>query len=124
MTLATVVLWICAGSYAGFGLLFLALPERMAGTVELEARSATARTEIRAMYGGLELGIAAFLGFCALNPELLGLGLLASALLLGGIGAGRLIGAAIARTAAPLTVGLTVLELGTAALAYWALSTI
>jgi hypothetical protein len=122
MSLASVVLWLCAGSFAGFGLLFLALPAKMAGSVELVANTGTARTEVRAMYGGLELGIAAFLVWCALDPELLAVGLVAAGLLLAGIGAGRLLGAVIARVANRLTVTLMVLELGAAAAAFWALS--
>ena len=124
MTLALVILWISAGAFAGFGLLFLALPERMADTVELSARSSTARTEIRAMYGGLELGIAAFLAWCALDPARLELGLVAAALLLAGIGSGRALGAVIARSASGLTITLMAAEVAGAAAAWWALSSL
>ena len=124
MSFALVVLWLVASSYALFGLLFLGRPTAMAKTVEIEASSKTARTEIRAMYGGLELGIAAFLGFCALEPALLGVGLVASSMLLGGISVGRLTGIAMAGETSRLMLILTAVEAVGAALAVWAWSTL
>ena len=124
MAVPIIILWGCAGAFALFGVLFLARPEAMAKTVELQAPTPTAHTEIRAMYGGLELGIAAFLGYCALDPSRVALGLLASALLLGGIGTGRLIGVALARSASSLTRVLVVAEISGAALAAWSYTTL
>ena len=53
--------FILAGSalaWAGFGLLFFVSPENLDG-VGLVVDNAVARAEVRAFYGGLELGIAA-----------------------------------------------------------------
>lgn len=78
---------------AVFGVLGVACavaPERMAASVGLAASSGTAKAEVMAMYGGLELGIAAFLLHCMGRD--LDLALRFVALSLGGLGALRLVG--------------------------------
>lgn len=47
------------------------------------------RIEIRAFYGGLEIGFGIFLLLCSRKPALLGPGLLAAALSLGGAATAR-----------------------------------
>jgi hypothetical protein len=41
------------------------------------------------MYGGFELGVAAFLAWCALDPARVRIGLAAATCLFAGVGAGR-----------------------------------
>ena len=53
---------IAALIFLGFGVWFIIKPTALAG-IGIEATSPSARTDIRATYGGFELGVAAFL-FC------------------------------------------------------------
>ena len=96
MTLDVLALWIGAIGFAFFGLWLLLRPRALAG-VGIPADNANARAEIRAMYGGLELGVAAFLGFCLMRPEWTEPGLWFQLLALGGLALGRLIGIAVER---------------------------
>jgi hypothetical protein len=96
MTLDVLALWIGAIAFAFFGVWLLATPRALAG-VGIPADNANARAEIRAMYGGFELGIAAFLGFCLLRPEWTEPGLWFQLLALGGLALGRLIGISVER---------------------------
>lgn len=56
------------------------------GVVPVDARG---WVELRAMYGGLELGAAVFLALCAARPAWHAPGLVASACLIGGLGVAR-----------------------------------
>jgi hypothetical protein len=84
-----IVLWVSAATFATFGMLFFVNPAGWAASVDVSATTSTARTEIRAMYGGLEIGIAALLVWCALDPRLVRIGLLAVTCMFGGLAAGR-----------------------------------
>lgn len=86
---------------AGFGVWLLINPMALAG-VGIPADSPIARVEIRAMYGGLELGIAAFLLWCAAVPAWRRVGLVAAALMVGGIALGRGLGILLEGGAEPL----------------------
>lgn len=94
MTLDLVALWLGALSFAFFGLWLLVRPGALSG-VGINADNPDARTELRAMYGGFELGIAAFLALCILRPEWTAPGLWLMLLSLGGLMTGRLIGIAL-----------------------------
>ncbi|MGQ0815811.1 MAG: DUF4345 family protein [Gemmatimonadota bacterium] len=96
MTLDLIALWVGALAFAFFGAWLLIKPTAMRA-VGIPADNADARTEIRAMYGGLELGVAGFLAFCILRPEWTEPGLWFLLLALGGLGLGRLFGIAIER---------------------------
>jgi Domain of unknown function (DUF4345) len=61
----------------------------------IELTTATARNDVRAVYGGLEIGIAAFLVYCARRPPLVRAGLAASALAFGAMAAARLLSLAV-----------------------------
>ena len=74
MSLAEIVLTIGALAFAGFGIVLLIAPAKMR-VVDLLPGSANARTEVRAMYGGLEIGIAIFLGLCLQYEDSIGPGL-------------------------------------------------
>lgn len=84
MIISRVLLVLLGLMFLGFGLAFLIRPVAVAGWVDIRAESATARTELRAFYGGLEVGLAVFLfagaavGGAWLKPAL-AMGLLASA---------------------------------------------
>ncbi|MGQ0561640.1 MAG: DUF4345 family protein [Gemmatimonadota bacterium] len=96
MTLDVIVLWIGALGFTLFGVLLLVRPRGMS-RVGIPADNADARCEIRAMYGGLELGAAGFLGLCILRPELTEAGLWFQLLALGGLALGRLLGISVER---------------------------
>ena len=59
MSLPRLSLRLAALAFAGFGVALLVRPELM-GMLGLELGRAAAFTEIRAFYGGLELGLALF----------------------------------------------------------------
>ena len=82
---------LSALAFGGLGLLFMIDPPRLAGTVEL-GTSPFQTIELRAMYGGLEIGVAIFLLWCAASPRRVALGLWFSLLAYGGLGFGRLLG--------------------------------
>lgn len=84
--------------YLGLGLGLLAMPAELIAGVGIDAATPEARAEIRAMYGGLELGIGAWLLISLRHAERLGPALLFVALSLGGLGAGRLSGLLIEGT--------------------------
>ena len=74
---------------AGFGAAFTLFPTSMAAFVEIGAVSPSARADFAATYGGLELGLAAFLALC-LRRGAVRLGLEAALLAFAGLGAVRL----------------------------------
>jgi hypothetical protein len=90
--LARVVLIVCALLFAGFGAAFLLFPVRMAAAVDIALPTPTARIDFRATYGGFELGVAAFLLWCAARRERVRVGLLASGWCIVGFPAARVFG--------------------------------
>jgi hypothetical protein len=78
--------------YLGFGVAFLVAPAPMAELVHLSVEHPVARTEVRAFYGGLEMGLGVFLLLCLVRRGAARLGALALALLAGGTAVGRVFG--------------------------------
>ena len=91
MTFPRVVLVLSALAFAGFGVAFLVAPVPMAGTIGILLPEPSARIDLRATYGGFEIGLAIFLLWCLGAPDRLRAGLLASALCIGGFGVTRLV---------------------------------
>lgn len=85
MTFARVSLVFTAAAFGGFGV-WLTVDPAALSAVDVGVGSATARTEIRAFYGGLELGLAAFFALAATRPRWFEAGLTAQLLGLGGAG--------------------------------------
>jgi hypothetical protein len=102
------------------GLGSLVAPEAMVAPVGLSAPDALARGEVRAMYGGLEIGLGAFLGWCVLQKALRP-GLLCTAFALGGLGVARAGSWALDGQPAGLHPPLFAFELTMAAVAAWLL---
>lgn len=87
----TAVLVLAALGFLGFGLAIVAAPEAVLAPVGISG-TAAGLVELRAFYGGLELGLAAFLFACAAKPAWRAPGLLAVGLSNAGIAAARLLG--------------------------------
>jgi hypothetical protein len=116
-----IVLWLSALVFATFGVLFLADPSGWASTVDVAAASATARAEIRAMYGGLELGMALFLAWCALDPARVRIGLTACVCFFAGLALARGASALLDGGARPIVFTLVAIEAIAAVVAFVAL---
>jgi hypothetical protein len=89
--LARASLALAALAFLGFGLLFLLRPESIQSMGVL-LESATARTEIRGFYGGLEVGLGLFFFVSLLRVAWFRPALLAQAATLSGIALGRIVG--------------------------------
>ena len=85
------VLSLAGLGFLGFGLAIVAAPEAVLAPVGISGTTA-GLVELRAFYGGLELGLAAFLLACAAKPAWREPGLWSVALVNGGIAAARLLG--------------------------------
>lgn len=85
------VLLLAGLGFLAFGVAIVAAPEAVLGSVGISGTTA-GLIELRAFYGGLELGLGAFLLACAAKPAWREPGLWSVALVNGGIGAARLLG--------------------------------
>lgn len=88
MTFPRIVLALDALAWAGFGLMLLVAPTTLTG-LQIELTGPVALAEIRAFYGGLELGFAAFCAWALGAPSRVPVALMANALTLGGLGLAR-----------------------------------
>ena len=122
MIFARVVLVLTGLIYLVFGVFFLVDPEQAATIVCFWLGGPTAFTEVRAFYGGLEIGLAAFLVVCAVVRRFGPAGLLATLLLCGGTAAGRLVGMVVDESRSTVVVVSLAVELivmALAAIALW-----
>ena len=77
---------------AGFGLLAFVSPEAFAGAMSMELAAPGAVTEVRAFYGGLEIGLAIFWMMGALQPRYLQPALVSVLLVWGAVALARTLG--------------------------------
>lgn len=105
------VLVLAGLGFLGFGLAIVAAPASVLGSVGISGTPA-GLVELRAFYGGLELGLAAFLFACAARPAWREAGLWSVALVNGGIAAARLLGIALSGEFTGFFAGALVWELG------------
>ena len=87
-----ILLGVNALAWVGFGTWGLMDPQGMLEAVHV-AGDASTWIEIRAMYGGTQLGLAAFLLWCFSNADRTRVGLVAATLTLAGLGTIRLLSA-------------------------------
>ena len=80
--------------FLGIGVWLLIYPDALAG-LGIELKEPAARIDVRATYGGLDLGLAAFLIWCLLRDERLRTGLVAVGFVCAGLGLTRLLGIAL-----------------------------
>jgi len=112
-----VVLALCALGFLGFGLWMLLAPAGALSKIGVEATSPVGLVELRAFYGGLELGLGLFLGLCLWRPEWREAGLWLVMLANGGMGLSRLLGIWLGGAAVGGYLGWALVwELGFAAL--------
>lgn len=110
MQLARISLMLTAIAFGGFGLWLLLQPEGITG-LGVELTRPVARAEIRAFYGGLELGMALFFAVSASRPQWFGPGLFVQATALGGAAFGRIFGIVVDGVSDALFFGLLAAEL-------------
>lgn len=112
--------------FLGYGIAFLITPEAVLAGAGLQLNGTGAVVELRAFYGGLELGLGLWLIFASLNNRTPNEELLRPALWLtfasnGGIGCSRLLGLALGGAWIPFFGYALPWELGFATLAAIAL---
>jgi hypothetical protein len=113
------VLSLAGATLAVYGVVLFFVPSVLADLVGLEFTSPNASVEIRSFYGGLELGIAAFLMVCAWRPSLTSAGILLCALAFSFAGAARLIGVLQYGSVGPSQPVVGVIELTLATMCAW-----
>ena len=69
MPLGRAVVILAVLTYGGFGAAFLLAPALMAAVVDITLPTPSAVADFRATYGGFELGMSAFLAWCAAARE-------------------------------------------------------
>ena len=89
--MAPPIVLLVAALFAGMGVLAIARPERILAFVGIPALSRDGRNEVRAVYGGFGLAIAALLGATGFDAGIRSGALLAVALALFGMAVGRLL---------------------------------
>lgn len=113
----TFVLLLAGLGFLSFGAWFLIDPISPLAAIGITVSGDPAATEFRAFYGGLELGLAAFLITAAFRPSWRMPGLWLALLSNGGIALGRLIGVAVDGVWVPFFTYALVWELGFVVLA-------
>jgi len=108
---ARAVLALSALPFAAIGLAFLLQPKAMARLVGVDLTDATADADVRAVYGGLQLGCAFLLALAASRPRWVVPGLVARLALYGGLAAARFVSYALVGLPSPLGLGLHAGEL-------------
>jgi hypothetical protein len=109
--------------FAVFALAFLIVPRTAMSLVGIGALSPGGVVDVRAIYGGFQLGVALYLAVCAVVPALGRPGLIAATICLSTTAATRLLAMLVDSPLDP-TMGLILaLETGGALLNGWLLST-
>jgi Domain of unknown function (DUF4345) len=116
--MAKLILLLASLVFLGIGVVFLVAPVHWAALVEIELPTSMARTDLRATYGGFDLGFGAFLLLCALRAEWIRPGLAATSIALAGFAGGRTLGMLLEGAASPLMLTLAALEWSGAILAF------
>ncbi|AHG89119.1 Protein of unknown function DUF4345 [Gemmatirosa kalamazoonensis] len=120
MRFPVLALTLGALGFLAFGVTVLAAPGLLA-VIDVTAATATARSDVRAVYGGMELGVGVFLVLCARRAEWRRAGLAAQALAMGGVVTGRVVSLAVDGVPRPIALGFWAVELAGALLAIVAL---
>ena len=100
-TAERILTFISALMLFGFGVWLFSTPSALAG-IGIALEGPSARIDVRATYGGFELGIATFLFLCVVRSQWNRIGLVASGFAVAGFGVGRLGGIVLEGGAEPL----------------------
>ncbi len=111
---------ITAAAFAGFGAALIAKPDILK-KIGIRATSGDARTELRAMYGGMELGFGVFFAIALRKPEWRTPALTAILLGIGALGVTRIV-SAIDEDAEPISYLMAAPEIAAATMAAVALA--
>lgn len=114
-----ILIVLSAGIFVFFGVWLFAIPTALEG-IGIALTTPEAVIDIRATYGGLELGLAAFLLVAQARPAWHRAALLLSALCIGGFGSGRLAGILLAGEGTTLMWFFLAIEAVWAAVLVWA----
>lgn len=96
MTKERIFLYVAAAFYLLFAILYMVFPLTLAGAMGVTTADSTGIIDIRAVYGGFQLGLAIFLFWSAGADEWTYPGLLITVLTTGGIFVVRLVSMLIA----------------------------
>lgn len=109
--LRPLTVWLGSLLFAGIGAWALAAPHAVAAAVGIELTTGVAVADFRAVYGGLSLGIAALLAWCAADTSRVAMGLAAMGASFAGLAFGRAVGLVAAGEGSPLMVSFLAAEL-------------
>lgn len=121
-TTVRIVLLALSAAFVAFGVAFLIHPGKLAAYVDIEAKTRLALIELRAFYGGLELGFGVFLAAAALRSAWQSPALVAAILMLAGVVGGRIYGITVEGVPGPFVFVLLLLELAGLVAAIFGLS--
>ncbi len=107
-----VYLWICVFINAGIGVGCWLDPLGVLGPTGISVLDPNGLVELRAMYGGLEVGLALFLAWCAMDDRRFRTGVMAMTLMLVGLSLSRLATWLVFMPEGQLHPFLIVIELG------------
>ena len=110
MKWARSILLVAALVFIGIGVVFLFAPVEWAKVVEIELPTPMSRTDLRATYGGFDLGFGVFLALCAFRREWIRPGLMAMGIALAGFSAGRGYGMLVEGCTSKLMPSFAILE--------------
>ena len=113
-------LLLVAVGYGAAGVWFFAAPEAV-GPLGLQLQGASGPAEIRAMYGGLQLGLGLYFLVALRRPSWERPALQVALFTVAGLGLGRAAGVLMSRAFTPLLLGLVALEFAGAILCALAL---
>jgi len=116
MQFARIVLALNGLILAGYGLLCLFVPTTLTSAAGLGMESTVASTEVRAMYGGLELAIGVLFLLASVRESLLEPGLIAGVTVFTGLGVARALGIMLDGGPGAYNVVAVIYELVTAGL--------
>lgn len=121
MRLARVTLWLSGLGFIGFGLAFMLDPLGAFASIGIELQGALAAAELRAFYGGFEIGVGVLILAADSAARHRPYGLMLAFGAYGGIAIGRVIGMLVGSVATPFLWAALVVEAVLALLALAAL---
>lgn len=121
MRLARFTLWLCGLGFVGFGLVFMLDPLGAFASIGIELEGDLAAAELRAFYGGFEIGVGLLILASDYAARHRPYGLMLAFGAYGGIAIGRVVGMLVGTVATPFLWAALVVEAVLALLALTAL---